>query len=334
MIGKLAPASLEARLGGRLGAARAEVLYGPRPGGDGAIVGAGAGRVLAITTDPLSLIPALGPERSARLAAHLVASDLWTTGIPPAWASITLSLPPSLDDATLDAYLDGLHRAWCELEVAVVTGHTGRYDGCDLTIVGAATVIGMGDEGRWVGAPFVEPGDHLLLTGHPAFEATALAAQLFPERLRQALAGEADADAALERARSMLGQVIVVDACRVALRAGVRDRGVSALHDVTEGGMLGALIELARAACAAFGIDPLWTLSEGALLICARAPRAAAVLAALAEDGIVAHTIGEVVKGHGVLWLTEPTGHIAKLLEPEPDPYWDAYARAVREGWR
>ncbi len=356
MIGKLGPAAFDRWIAPRLGAARPEVLLGPRPGTDAAIVRVGAGRVLASTVDPLSLIPALGPERSARLACHLVASDLWTTGIPPAYAAVSLHLPPHLEDATLDRYLGAMHAAWTELGVAVVTGHTGRYEGCDLTIIGAATLMGVGDEGRWVGAPFIEPGDRVIMTKHAAFEATAIAAHLFPARFAVALEAEMDAaDAAqvLEHAKGMLDRVSVVEDCRAALSTGVRDRGVSAMHDATEGGVLGGLVELARAcrhdlrierakiavpaqaraACAVFGIDPCWSLSEGTLIVCARPSRARAVLDAFAEAGIAAAELGEVVRGSGIVWLTEPDGRVNTLTDAEPDPYWAGYARAVREGW-
>ena len=86
-LGKLSPDAFARLVAPHLGAARAEVAVGPRPGHDAAIVRIGAGRVMAVTTDPITIIPALGLERSARLACHLVASDLWTTGIPPAWGA-------------------------------------------------------------------------------------------------------------------------------------------------------------------------------------------------------------------------------------------------------
>ena len=124
--------------------------------------------------------------------------------------------------------------------------------------------------------------------------------------------------------------------CRAALRAGVRERGVTALHDATEGGVLGGLLELARAcghdlvverariplapearaACEVFGTDPYWTLSEGTLIATARPARAPAVLAALADAGIPAAEVGEVVPGGGTLRLAEPGGATSVLTEP------------------
>jgi hydrogenase maturation factor len=350
LLGKVTPEVLAHVVTPRLGAARPEVLVGPRPGCDAAIVRVGAGRVMAMTTDPLSLVPALGPAPSARLSCHLLASDLWTTGIPPAYASVSFALPPRLDDATFEAYWNAMSDEWERLGVAVVTGHTGRYDGCDLSILGAATLVGVGDEGRWLSPSMARPGDRVVVTKGCAIETAAIAAQLFPERLAARLEPEA-----LERLRGLLPRVSVVADCRAALRAGVRERGVTALHDATEGGVLGGLVELAqacgadvraerarlplapevRAACDAFGIgDPGWALSSGALIATVRPHALQALLAALAEEDIAAVEVGEVVKGGGTLWLTEPDGAVRRLDRPEPDPYWAAYERAVREGWR
>ena len=80
-------------------------------------------------------------------------------------------------------------------------------------------------------------------------------------------------------------------------------------------------------------LDPLWTLSAGSLILTVRATYALEVMAALAEEGIAVAEIGEVVRGNGVVWLTGADGGVARIEEPRPDGYWDAYARAVREGW-
>lgn len=347
-LGKIVPGQFERVIAPHLGATRSEVLVGPRAGQDSAIVKLGGGRVLAVTTDPLSVVPALGFEASAWLSCHLIASDLWTTGIAPTWASITFNLPPQMGDADLETYWLAMSDEWSRLGVAVVTGHTGRYPGCDYSIVGAGTVMGVGDESGYLTPAMAIPGDRVIVTKGCAIEATAIAAWLFPKRLGARLGPDG-----VERAQALLGQVSVVADCRAALRVGVHDRGVTALHDATEGGVLGGLLELARAcghdlvverariplapearaACGTFGTDPYWTLSEGTLIATARPSHAAAVLAALADAGIAAAEVGEVVAGGGVLRLAEPGG-ARVLTEPEPDPYWPAYRRALEEGWQ
>ena len=349
-LGKLAPRQLEATVLPHLGASRAEVLIGPGTGIDAAIIHLSAGRVLAVTSDPLSFIPALGPATSARLACHLVASDLWTTGIPPAYASVSFHLPPAFEDATLEAFVTSMDATWRELEIATVTGHTGRYAGLDSTLIGAATLIGVGDEGRYLSPKMASSGDRVIVTGGCAIEATAIAAHLMPERLGSQLKPEVVA-----RARSWIERVTVVPECRALIGIGVRERGVTSMHDATEGGVLGGLLELARAsthdlrierskipiseeargACAAWGgIDPYWTLSEGTLIATVRPEHRDAALNALQSIGTVAADVGELVNGRGRLWLTEPDGRVVTLDEPEPDPYWAAYDRATREGWK
>ncbi len=349
-LGKLDLAAFERLIAPHLGAPRPEVLVGPRFGADCAIVKLGAGRVMAITTDPLSLVPALGPAASAKLACHLIASDLWTSGIPPAYAAVTLSLPPDLPDGDLAAYAITMSEAWESLGIAAVTGHTGRYAGLSSTLIGAATLIGVGDEGRYLTPAMATPGDRVIVTKGCAIEATAVAARLFPERLARHL----DPDG-VARARGLLDRVSVVTDCRALVRIGVRERGVTALHDATEGGVLGGLVELARAcrhdlrveraripissearaACEAFGgIDPYWTLSEGTLIATVKPARLGDALAALIEEGIEGAEVGEVVAGGGTLWLTLEEGRVEKLREACPDPYWEAYERAVREGWK
>jgi len=350
-LGKLAPGALERIVLPHLGAQRPEVLVGPRLGHDSAIVKIGAGRVMAVTTDPLSIVPALGLERSARLACHLLASDLWTSGIPPAFASVCLDLPTSLGDPELETFAKAMAGEWAKLDVAVVAGHTGRYPGNgDGTIIGAATLIGLGDEGRYVTPAMASPGDRVLVTKGCAIEAAAIAAFQIPERLAPLL--EEDG---LSRAREWIDQVSVVRDCTALIRIGVRERGVTALHDATEGGVLGGLLELARAcghdlrivreripldpiaiaACQAWGgIDPYWALGEGALLATVRPDKLETALAALAEAEIPVAEVGEVVRGTGVIWLTEPDDRVTSIQQPEADPYWPAYDRAVREGWR
>jgi hydrogenase expression/formation protein HypE len=347
-LGKISPRTFTDLIAPRLGAARPEVLVGPRAGVDSAIVKLSAGRVMAVTTDPLSIVPAWGFARSARVACNLLASDLWTTGIPPAYASVDFNLPPQMTETEFAEYWQAMSDEWARLEVAVVTGHTGRYPGCDYSIVGACTLIGVGDEGRYLTPSFASPGDRVLVTKGAAIETAAIVGWLCPSRLEEKIGPEG-----VTRARAMVEQVGVVRDCLVALRVGVRDRGVTALHDATEGGVLGGLLELAQAcgadlrvdragiplsdeargACEVLGIDPWWALSQGTLIAAVKPAYAANVLAAFAEEGLVAADVGEIMTGDGALWLSEGSGPVRKITTPEPDPYWPAYARAVREGW-
>ncbi len=346
-LGKLSPEAFARSIAPHLGASRGDVLVGPRAGHDAAIIRVGAGRVMAVTTDPLSLVPSLGPERSAWLSCHLLASDLWTTGIPPAHVSVSFALPPDLSDDEFARYWRAMSDAWAALEVAVVTGHTGRYPGCALSIVGAATLMGLGDEGRFLTPAMARPGDRVLITKGCAIETAAVAASIAGDVLRSRLD-----EAAFARLSASWSQVSVVADCRAALRAGVHERGVTAMHDATEGGVLGGLLELAlacghdvraersriplsvevAAACEWLSVDPYWSLAQGALIACAAPERAEAVLSEWRAEEIVGADVGEVVGGGGGrLWVTESDGSVTRHDTPQVDPYWAAYERVIAE---
>jgi hydrogenase maturation factor len=80
-------------------------------------------------------------------------------------------------------------------------------------------------------------------------------------------------------------------------------------------------------------VDPYWSLSEGTLIVCANRERSGLVLHELHEEGITAAVVGEVLAGHGRLWVAEPDGGVSTFDAPQPDPWWPAYERAVRERW-
>ena len=210
-------------------------------------------------------------------------------------------------------------------------------------------MLKLGPDG--VGVDFLERRDHRAQR-HLFVLEQDLDLQVASKFFLENIATKLDEDQ-MARLRERSAVVSVVVDCRAAVRVGVRDRGVSALHDATEGGVLGALVEMAQAAgvdlrvsrgsmllspeaaavCELMELDPLWTLSAGTLLITGRAPWALEVMSALAEEGIAAAEIGEVVRGHGIVWLTDLEGGVTRIDAPRPDGYWEAYARAVREGW-
>ena len=125
----------------RLGATDDDVLVGPRHGVDVGVVRVADGVAMALTADPVFIVPAYGWERAAWFAVHILASDAATSGLPLRWMAVDLNLPPEITDEELTALWDKFHRACEGIGVAVVTGHTARYDGCAWPMVGGAVCI-------------------------------------------------------------------------------------------------------------------------------------------------------------------------------------------------
>ncbi|HEV2389577.1 MAG TPA: hypothetical protein VGS04_02520, partial [Nitrososphaerales archaeon] len=74
--GKVSREFLERAVFSNLGAKRSSVLVKPGHGMDNAVVSLGKRGVIIVTSDPVSVIPAIGMKESAWLSVHLLASDL------------------------------------------------------------------------------------------------------------------------------------------------------------------------------------------------------------------------------------------------------------------
>ena len=64
--------------------------------------------------------------------------------------AVDLNLPPEITDAELTELWDAFHRACAGIGLAVVTGHTARYDGCTWPMVGGAVCMASGPEDQFV----------------------------------------------------------------------------------------------------------------------------------------------------------------------------------------
>ena len=317
----------------RLGASREDVRKGPAHGVDFGVVDVGE-QSLAIATDPVSILPALGYERAGRFAVRIVLADVAVSGLSPSHLSICFSLPPGMTDGEFGAVWAAIDEECRELGVQVTTGHTARYEGCSFPWVGAATAMAVGDPEGIVYPDGARPGDSLLVTKGPAVEVTGLFASLFPEQID--LPAET-----LATAQQRLDDVETTRDAMAAARAG----DVSAMHDATEGGVLGALHEMAASAgvrievdsdavpfqpavretCGALSMDPWRATTAGTLLIAVAPERVDAVVSALDERGTPVGVAGRVEEGSGVVLDGEETA------APEGDASWPVYERLLSE---
>ena len=328
-LGKVDAETFERLIAPRLGADRDDVTIGPQAGVDFGVFEVG-GQAVVTATDPLSFLPALGHERAGRLALDIVLTDVAVSGVPPSHVTLGLTLPQSFGEETFAGVWRGIDAHARDLGVAVVSGHTGYYPGVESSWVGAATAMGVGDPDDIVRPDGARPGDILVVSTGPAAEVTGLFAALFPDDLD--LPAEMIATAR-ERVDDIAG---------VADALAAHDAGrVTAMHDATEGGVVGGLAEMADGAgvrvdldtaatpvadgvepvCNAVGVDPWRVTSCGTLLTAVDADDAAAVVDALRDRGTPAAVAGRVREGSGLYVDGEATA------PPEVDESWAAFRR-------
>jgi len=330
--GKIDDATFEEIIAPHLGADREDVTLGPQHGVDFGVLSVEDSAIVT-ATDPISILPALGFERAGRLALDIVLTDVAVSGIAPTHVTVSLSLPTEMTDDELARAWHGMADHAESLGVSVLAGHTARYEGIDYSWVGGGTALGVGDPADLVRPDGAQPGDAIVLTTGPGAEVAGLFATLFPAALDLPAATVARAQ---ERVEDILG---VADANR-ASEAG----DIHAMHDATEGGVVGGLAEMATGAgvrflverdgapiqpgvqdvCEAAGVDP-WTVSSaGSLLLTAPPEEATAVVEAMEASGTPAAVIGtvEATDGEGAVHLDGE-----RVEPPTSDPAWDAMAR-------
>ena len=315
---------------------------GPGTGLDNGVVSIGRGRVMILTADPVSAIPGLGMSLSAWLSVHLIASDYTTSGNDPEYAIFTYNFPPAMSRADREEYVRSVGMECDLLGVAIVGGHTGSYPGSGLTVIGSGSMLGFASVRGFVAPSMARVGDAIIMTKHAAIEATCSLATSFPAFVESKVGA-----AYAKRARGEVRSCTTVADARAARRVGMGIRGVTSMHDATEGGILGALGEMAmasgkrfvvrpdlipvtpesRAVCEAFGIDPLRTMGEGALLITCFPGKVPALRRALSRSGVGCADIGSVERGQGLV-IRDSSGR-GYSFASDGDAYWGAYERAL-----
>jgi len=238
-----------------------------------------------------------------------------------------------------------MHRECEKLGIAVITGHTARYENCNYPMVGGATVIGVGGKNEYVTPRLAKAGDKIIITKGPAIEASGIFTTMFP-----ALIEEKFGKAFRNNAEKIFYKMSVVEDAMTAVSVGRRENGVTAMHDATECGIWGALFEIAQASrlgvriekerivveegieqiCRLFGIDPFASISEGTLVIACKPHKADDIVQALIQKGIKSSIVGELTAPEKGMVLIKD-GKEGKLVHPIVDPFWKAFYGALEK---
>jgi hydrogenase maturation factor len=300
---------------------------------------------VALTTDPVFIVPEYGWEEAAWFAIHILLSDEVTSGLKPAYLSIDLNLPMEMTKQQLELTWEVIHRECERYGVSIVCGHTARYENCHYPMVGGATVIGVGNKNEYVTPKFIRPGDKIIITKGPAIEATGILATMFPRIIENEFGAEFT-----RKVKDVFWKMSVVEDALTAVGIGVREKGVTAMHDATECGIWGALHELAQAAgvgvrvekekivvedcvpeiCKFFGIDPYASISEGTLIIACKENKTDQILNALSQKKISSSVVGEFTMPDRGMILVEK-GKEQELKHPIVDPFWRAFYDALKK---
>ena len=187
-----------------------------------------------------------------------------------------------------------------------------------------------------------------MVTKGAAIATTAILAHAFPNTIRKKVG-----EHALRKSKKYLRKTTVVRDALTVVKVGVRNRGISAMHDATEGGVLSALYELASASkaglrvdlskipvseetktiCKMFRINPYVSLSEGSLVFSCIPSKVEKAISTLASASIRATVVGELVPQESGIVVADARGKEIPIEYPVVDPYWRAYYGAKQRNW-
>lgn len=326
-----------------LGARNKKIILGPKTGLDTCAINTVGNQILVATTDPISFVPELGPEDSAWESVNLIASDLSTSGLAPQFALFDLNLPLSMKESEFERYWVSTSKECAKLGVAIVGGHTSKFEGLNSTVIGAGTMFSLGPRDSYHATSDGRVGDAIVMTKGAAIATTAILATAFPRTVENKLGRRRS-----ELARKYLKKTTVVKEALTAARA-----GVNAMHDATEGGVLSAAYELASASgtglrldlskiavseetreiCEMFNIDLYTSLSEGTLVISCSQFKVKELISALSSAGVDSAVVGELIPRRKGM-MAAKDGRLVPIKYPVVDPYWGAYYEGRRHGLR
>lgn len=318
-IGKLDNQELRRLVLDRLPATGQFVTSGPAVGVDCSAIRFCDGQVV-LSTDPITGAAA----GIGRLAVMVACNDIAACGIRPSALLLTIIAPPQATADDIRTVIDQAATAANKINVSIVGGHTEVSDAVTRFVV-STTALGFTYGNHLIQASGAHAGDTLVMTKTAGLEGTAILAADQAKKLAARLSEQE-----LSEARGLVSQISVVEEGSCG-----GDLNVHAMHDATEGGILGACWELAEASrlgciieaakipihpltakiCQSLGIDPLRLVASGSMIIAT--PKPEELIAALQEKKIQGTLIG---------MMTEKPDKIAdfgqetiELLPPGPD---------------
>lgn len=295
---------------------RPEVVLGAGVGEDCAAVQLEPDEILVMSTDPIT-----GTAKDiGTLAIQITANDLASAGAEPIGVLLTILLPEGIREIRLREMMEQVETACAKAKIQVMGGHTEVTRVVTQPVI---TVCGVGKakKGQLISTAGARPGMDILVSKWIGIEGTSIIAKEKEEELKTRFPVPF-----IEKAKNMDSYISVLSEAAVAVSS-----GVSAMHDVTEGGIFGALWEMAEASgvgleidlkkipvrqetieiCEFFGINPYMLISSGCMLMAAEDGNK--LVRELKKAGIEATIIGKATEGNDRVLINEEE---RRFLEP------------------
>lgn len=315
-VGKIPENVLKRSVFKQLHTKRDEVILGAGVGEDCAALKLADDEVFVISTDPIT-----GTATDiGELAIQITVNDLASSGAEPIGVMLTMLLPENASEEELKTVMSQVESACEKNHIQVMGGHTEVTKAVNQIVI-SVTGVAKVKEGGLISTASAEPDMDILVTKWIGIEGTAILA-----KEREAELSTRYAKPFIESAKAFDRYLSVLPEAATAVKS-----GVAAMHDITEGGVFGALWELAEASgvgleidlkkiplkqetveiCEYFGISPYELISSGSMLMAAKDGNR--LVMELQKAGIPAVIIGKATAGNDRILRNEDE---TRYLEP------------------
>lgn len=241
-------------------------------GGDYGAISVSEDIAVVVSSEPVTLTT----EQIGSTAIIAACNNVACSGATPMGVSVTMLLPTSYNEEELRDLMKDMDQACESCGVDIINGHTEVTRALKEPLV-VVTAMGTVKKDAMIHSTKVLPGMDIVATKWVGLEGTAILAKEKDVELRSRYA-----QPFIDKAKTFSQMMSIIPEAAVAVTS-----GASAMHDVSEGGVFGALWELAESAgvgleidlkkipirqetieiCEFFDVNPYKMLSGGCLLI-------------------------------------------------------------------
>jgi hydrogenase expression/formation protein HypE len=256
------------------------------------------------STDPITG----ANENVGKLAVHINCNDIASSGGEPIGILVTILAPTSSSLEEINKVMSEIDEEAAKIGVEIMGGHTEVTSAVNKMVI-SVTVIGKNLKGKSIKTAGAELDDDIIVTKTIGLEGTHILINDHPGRIEKILSKEE-----IELGKSLINKISVLDEGKIG-----GEFGVNSMHDITEGGLLGGLFEIAMASnkgfkifkdkipmlditkkvCEEFKIDPLRLISSGSMIITTKSGNE--LIKLLEAEGINARIIGKICEQGGIL---------------------------------
>lgn len=285
-----------------------KVFIGPSVGGDYGAVSVAEDTMAVLASEPVTLTK----ECIGSTAIIAACNDVACSGAMPIGVSVTILLSTSCNEEELRSIMKDMDAA-CECcGVDIISGHTEVTRAVKEPLI-VVTAMGTVEKDAMLHSSGVRAGMDIVATKWVGLEGTAILAKEKEKELKSRYA-----QPFIDKAKIFSQMMSILPEAAVAVKS-----GAGAMHDVSEGGVFGALWEFAESAgvgleidikkipirqetveiCEYFDLNPYKLLSGGCLLIAAEDGNG--LVMELEKAGIPAVVIGKATDSNDRVLLNE-----------------------------